>query len=204
MSFFASHMKSSFPLGTFDRCCTVIRYSRVKRNPFQKSRVKKSLKKKFRFMDAGSEAMVANFSYTTQKSNKAFFKSAFLLRSRIYKVSHCVQKLRPNGGHSSIVEGTASSLRSFTWVWKIDCKKDSNNGATAARLSLNFAYTTTHSMVFFAEYEKSFVKGHYILWKLWKYVVGSGGVHLRRIFPCRKLVARSGLVHNTWEVLDPV
>ena len=92
MSFFASHMKSSFPLSTFDRCCTVIRYSRVKRNPFQKSRVKKSLKKKFRFMDAGSEAMVANFSYTTQKSNKAFFKSAFLLaKSHIQSFPLCTK-----------------------------------------------------------------------------------------------------------------
>ena len=44
--------------------------STLKRNPFQKSRVKKSLKKKFRFMDAGSEAMVANFSYTTQNQIK--------------------------------------------------------------------------------------------------------------------------------------
>ena len=29
LSFFARHMKSSFPLCMFDRCCTVIRYSRV-------------------------------------------------------------------------------------------------------------------------------------------------------------------------------
>ena len=29
LSFFTSHMKSSFPLCTFNRCCTVIRYSRV-------------------------------------------------------------------------------------------------------------------------------------------------------------------------------
>ena len=29
LSFFASHMKSSFPFCTFNRCCTVIRYSRV-------------------------------------------------------------------------------------------------------------------------------------------------------------------------------
>ena len=29
LSFFASHMKSSYPLCTFNRCCTVIRYSKV-------------------------------------------------------------------------------------------------------------------------------------------------------------------------------
>ena len=29
LTFFASHMKSSFPLCTISRCCTVIRYSRV-------------------------------------------------------------------------------------------------------------------------------------------------------------------------------
>ena len=31
LSFFASHMKLSFPLCSFNRCCTVIRYSRVGR-----------------------------------------------------------------------------------------------------------------------------------------------------------------------------
>ena len=30
LSSFASHMKSSFPLCSFNRCCTVIRYSRVR------------------------------------------------------------------------------------------------------------------------------------------------------------------------------
>ena len=30
LSFFASHMKSSLPLCTFKRCCTVIRYSKFK------------------------------------------------------------------------------------------------------------------------------------------------------------------------------
>ena len=29
LSFFASHMKSGFPLCRFNRCCTIIRYSRV-------------------------------------------------------------------------------------------------------------------------------------------------------------------------------